>query len=209
VIDSDLGPALRAQAYALLQATPVATILVLAGADWFDQVSASPGDWKFDSYVKKPFRLDELIVRIEAALSPVRSRKQEAPSDASGYVCARCQKPVSKTRAALLYAHRGEWFACETPWCDWVQIRGIRGQSSSVQRSRRARTPCHYAGWRAANDRAATPWINSLIQMDERFPPIGGMRSPSPNCQTLGDEYDLNKRCGPYAPWRTVRSGRT
>jgi hypothetical protein len=41
----------------------------------------------------------------------------------TGFVCAQCQRTVSDRRLQLLMAHVGEWFACETTGCDWLQIR--------------------------------------------------------------------------------------
>jgi hypothetical protein len=44
-------------------------------------------------------------------------------AEPTGFVCAQCQSSLSQERA-----QPGVWFACESAWCDWVQIRTFRGQ---------------------------------------------------------------------------------
>jgi len=143
IIDSDLPTSVRSQVYTLLQARPSTPVVILAGDGWFEEVSARPDDWRFDGYVTKPAPLKELALRIEAALPRSGSQKREPEPESSGFVCARCHRPVSKSRTAALYAHRGEWFACETPWCDWVQIRSLRGhvEFSSEEQARTHQIP--------------------------------------------------------------------
>jgi hypothetical protein len=50
----------------------------------------------------------------------------------SGLICAHCKHPVSEERLRLLRAHTGEWFACETDGCTWVQIRTPRARFEFV-----------------------------------------------------------------------------
>ena len=61
-------------------------------------------------------------------LSQAQLRNIGVVMEPSGYVCAQCQNPVTTGRLQTMMANPGEWFACETAWCDWVQIRTLRGQ---------------------------------------------------------------------------------
>jgi hypothetical protein len=54
--------------------------------------------------------------------------RKESQMELSRLACAQCQTPVSKDRFQLLSAHPGQWFACETDYCDWVHVRTYRGQ---------------------------------------------------------------------------------
>jgi hypothetical protein len=52
----------------------------------------------------------------------------------SGFYCAGCHQPVSSERLRLLHLNPGLWFACESDWCDWVQIRTHRARFEFASR---------------------------------------------------------------------------